>query len=495
MGEAKQRARVRADAFPLSAPIDRRRFNLYAIGTRMSLMGHIAQEISWWATADESLLGVVILDRIDNDYGWLILARDAIGRFRCISVDASLDSQFRAEEALRLEIARMVRAEDIAALGDQGDTPNAPIDLLRVPPGTAPEKLHPYFRELLERPSRSPGRAVIREIGPWLTPKDPHLVEEFQCQAFDQRLWELYLWAAFREFGLDVEQLEAPDFRCTAPGIDFTVEATTAAPSTMGPLASHPDPKTAAEIEEFLRGYMPIKYGSALHSKLMKTNAQGLHYWEREESKGKPFLLAIADFHKPATEGEPASLTFTQSALWQYLYGHRVRSEMRDGALVIIPEPVAEHGFGEKRIPSGFFDQPLAENVSAVIFSNAGTIAKFDRMGVVAGFAEPGVRYVRFGLRYNSDPNAAMGTPFFDDVQSPDYEEWWTDEVQVFHNPRAVHPLEFMALPGATHHYFEEGDLRTFAPEGSVLSSYTMLMTTHDADNTETPVEPAADAS
>lgn len=480
MGEARKRARARAAAFPLSTPLDRRRFNLYAIGTRMSLMGHIAEEVSWWATADESLLGVVILDRIDNDYGWLILARDAIGRFRCISVDASLDSQFGAEEALRLEIARMVREEDIAALGDQGDTPNAPIDLLRVPPGTAPEKLHPYFRELLERPSRSPGRAVIREIGPWLTPKDPHLVEEFQIQAFDQRLWELYLWAALREFGLDVEQLEAPDFRCSAPGIDFTVEATTAAPSTMGPLASHPDPRTAAEIEEFLRGYMPIKYGSALHSKLMKTNAQGLHYWEREESKDKPFLLAIADFHKPATEGEPASLTFTQSALWQYLYGHRVRSEMRDGALVIIPEPIAEHEFGEKQIPSGFFDQPMAENVSAVMFSNAGTIAKFDRMGVVAGFAESDVRYVRFGLRYNSDPDATMGTPFFDDVQSTEYEEWWTDEIQVFHNPKAVHPLEFMALPGATHHYFEDGELQTLAPEGSVLSSYTMLMTTRD---------------
>ena len=194
-----------------------------------------------------------------------------------------------------------MRDEDIAALGDQGDTPNAPIDMLRVPSGTDREKLHPYFRELLERPSRSLGRAVIREIGHWLTPKDPHLVGEFQCQAFDQRLWELYLWAAFREFGLDVEQLKTPDFRCSSPGIDFTVEATTAAPATMGPLASHPDPKTAAEIDEFLRRYMPIKYGSALHSKLMKTNAQGPHYWEREESKDKPFLLAIGTSTNPRT--------------------------------------------------------------------------------------------------------------------------------------------------------------------------------------------------
>ena len=42
-------------------------------------------------------------------------------------------------------------------------------------------------------------------------------------------------------------------------------------------------------------------------------------------------------------------------------------------------------------MPSGFFDEPGAANVSAVIFSNAGTLSKFDRMGIIAGFEEPGV--------------------------------------------------------------------------------------------------------
>jgi hypothetical protein len=41
---------------------------------------------------------------------------------------------------------------------------------------------------------------------------------------------------------------------------------------------------------------------------------------------------------------------------------------------------------GQKVIPSGFFDLPGPENVSAVLFSNSGTISKFNRMGVVAGF-------------------------------------------------------------------------------------------------------------
>ena len=68
-----------------------------------------------------------------------------------------------------------------------------------MPADADPAKLHPYFRELAERPGRAPARAVVKEVAPWLAPSDPHFVPEFQFKQFDQRLWELYLWAAFRE--------------------------------------------------------------------------------------------------------------------------------------------------------------------------------------------------------------------------------------------------------------------------------------------------------
>ncbi len=139
---------------------------------------------------------------------------------------------------------RTVQNEDIAALGKQGDEGNVPFDLLRVPADADPLKLHPYFRILLEGSGRAPARAAIREIGPWLAPSDPHFVQQFQFDQFDQRLWELYLWAAMRELGFDVKQGEAPDFQCSAPGIAFTIEATTAAVSKDGPLANRPDPQT-----------------------------------------------------------------------------------------------------------------------------------------------------------------------------------------------------------------------------------------------------------
>jgi hypothetical protein len=476
MGDAKRRAKLRAAAAAFSKPLKRARFNLFAIGTRLSSVHYIAVELSWWASQDEPLIAMVSRDKIDSDYSWVMLARDAIGRFRCVDLKTDFPTQWHAEEALRFAMADTIQNKDLANLGQQGDETNAPVDLLRLPTDYDPKTLHPYFRELLESPGRAPGRAVVREIGPWLTPSDPHLVQEFQNKGFDQRLWEIYLWAAFREFGLDVEQLEAPDFRCTAPGIDFTVEATTAAPSTMGPLAEHPQPKTREETVAFLDGYMPMKYGSALTSKLNKTNKDGQHYWEREQSAGKPFILAIADFHKPVNNKEIGSMTYTQSALWHYLYGQRVYWEFEGDNLIIKPQKIEEHKYGDKTVPSGFFDQPKAENVSAVIFSNAGTIAKFDRMGVVAGFAAEGFGYLRIGFRYNPDPNAIMGTTFSDDVTAPAYQEYWTDEIQVFHNPNAKHRLRFEDLLGATHHYFEEGMLQSVSPLDSVLSSFSIIL-------------------
>jgi hypothetical protein len=476
MGEAKRHAELRASMASYCVPISRSRFNLFAIGTRRAGVQLIFEELSWWASPDGRLIAVVGRDLVDNDFSWALLARDGIGRFRFVKGHCDYKRLSQAEAALWKVMSDTLQTEDIITLGRQGDETNAPIDLLQVPVDRDPATLHPYFKILLDHAARAPARAVVREIGRWLAPQDPHLVQEFQTSGFDQRLWEIYLWAAFHEFGLDVDQLEAPDFRCRAPGVDFTVEATTAAPSTMGPLASHPNPQTEKEIAEFLSGYMPMKFGSALRTKLNKKNAGGLHYWEREESKDKPFLLAIADFHKAADKNELGSMTYTQSALWRYLYGRRVDWEFVDDKLVITPTKINTHRYGEKEIQSGFFEDPLAANVSAVLFSNAGTLSKFTRMGIVAGFAPPGVKYFRSGFKGDSDPNAVIGKRFVSDVTAPGYKEYWTDEIQVFHNPNAKHRLKFDALPGASHHYLDGDTLKSLVPEDAILSSFTMIM-------------------
>ncbi len=475
MGISKLKRAQREKNHLLSKQISLVRFNHYTLGTRRSLARIMAEELSWWADQDENLIGLVFREISDNDFGWMLLARDRVGRFRSIRLEADLRSEAYATVGLRDAIALAIQNEDLVEFGSQGDEPNEPFDVLRVPPGMNHTTLHPYFRGLLEEPARAPGRAVVKEIGPWLAPSDPHFVEEFQFRQFDQRLWELYLWAAFRELGFDITQMEAPDFMCSAPGIEFSVEATTVAPSQTGPLAAHPDPRTSEEMKEFLANYMPMKFGSSLMSKINKKDAEGRHYWEREDTSGKPFVIAVADFHKQAEQDQPGSMTFSYSALWPYLYGQRVEWEMVDGLLVVRFVKNSSHSFGKKTVPSGFFDQPGTENVSAILFSNAGTIAKFDRMGVVAGFGAPDHAYIRYGYRYNPDPNATQGIIFRENVADPSYNEGWSDELQLFHNPNAQIPLSHDWLMGLAQFDVSESEQYFLVPDHHVLASMTMI--------------------
>lgn len=361
------------------------------------------------------------------------------------------------------------------------------MDLLTVLPDTTPNQLHPYFADLVERPARAPARAVLREIGPWLTALDPHFVREFQRHQFDPRLWELYLWAALREGGYEVEHRTAPDFRASAPWGAFALEATVAAPSIAGALADHPNPETPQEISEFNKTYMPMKYAAALTKKLNRRSSTGKAYWEEDGVEGLPFVIGIADFHRPATEKCPGSMTYTQSAISAYLYGIESDWEMIDGELVIRNRTITTHQFGDKTIESGFFNLPGAENISAVVFSNAGTIAKFDRIGILAGYRPQGARYFRVGLRFNPDPNAAFGIPFFEEVGAEDYEEGWADELQVFHNPRALRPLPMECFVPLAQHVFKDGRVVTHYGHAAVLSSYTLIMQPHDEQSGRPP--------
>lgn len=476
VGERKRKERARNSMFPESVRMKPARFDLFALGTRLSHTALFSEEIEAWSDIEERVLGVALKDRTDGDYAWVMLARDKIGRFRAVAMDASIPSFSMAVAGLRGRIAKAVAEGDFEALGDQKDETNYPTDVLAVPIDMDPAKLHPHFRVLTGDEGRLPARRVIKEISPWLAPSDPHFVKEFQTTAFDQRLWEMYLWAAFRELGFDVTQPEAPDFLCSGPGFEFAVEATTVSPSTSGVLADHPNPETPEEMAEFLEHYMPMKFGSSLTSKLRKTDKDGNNYWNRGPAVDKPFVLAIADFHISGDANQPGSMGYTQSAIWPYLYGHRVEWEVVDGQLFVRASKIENHEYKGKVVETGFFDLPGAENISAVIFTNAGTITKFERMGLAAGFIPPKHMFFRVGVRYNDEPNAIEGTPFMERVDGPDYVESWSDELQVFFNPNAKRPLDPRIFDGVTQHFFRKGKLQTFTPPGTVLSSHTAIM-------------------
>jgi len=98
------------------------------------------------------------------------------------------------------------------------------------------------------------------------------------------------------EMGYRIERIHAvPDFTCVGLPAEFCVEVGTVNPTRdkAGAVVPPPPHDTPEAMRVFQREYMPIKYGSALTSKLAKS------YWERPNVAGKPLVFAIHDFHAP----------------------------------------------------------------------------------------------------------------------------------------------------------------------------------------------------
>ena len=57
------------------------------------------EEIIWYATSDDCVLGVVIRDRVDNDYGWVVLTKHS-NVYRGIDLQTSRPTVELATEEL-----------------------------------------------------------------------------------------------------------------------------------------------------------------------------------------------------------------------------------------------------------------------------------------------------------------------------------------------------------------------------------------------------------
>ena len=47
------------------------------------------EELMWYATDDDRVLGVVIRDRVDNDYSWVLLMQEGGGVFKGVDLNTS----------------------------------------------------------------------------------------------------------------------------------------------------------------------------------------------------------------------------------------------------------------------------------------------------------------------------------------------------------------------------------------------------------------------
>ena len=332
------------------------------------------------------------------------------------------------------------------------------------------------FRLLVCKGSHYAAMRVVGETYLAMPNPDRNFVSDMQTSNFDARLWELYLFACFKEQGAKVSQdVVSPDFLIEREGAQAYIEAVTASNPSRGALGE-PVRHAPEDKAERMAGAPAERFAKTLHSKLQRA------YQHLPHVKDFPFALAIADFHGQGT------MVWSREALPTYLYGKlAVVREGQDGPYAD-GEPI-ERLRGKAGIPAGLFLNPEMRSLSAVIFSNAGTMAKFNRMGLLAGFAFPGIRMIRTGTIYDRTPGALKPIEFSLDITSEDYTalwpggEAWCQELEIFHNPLAERPFPFSLLPGATHWFEREGEVICQAFwENTVTASTTLLQVPHDLE-------------
>jgi hypothetical protein len=71
----------------------------YAIA-RMGDTSILYEELMWFATADDRLLGLLLRDKIDSDYSWVVFARSRQNQYRAIDLGVSARNLTIAERKL-----------------------------------------------------------------------------------------------------------------------------------------------------------------------------------------------------------------------------------------------------------------------------------------------------------------------------------------------------------------------------------------------------------
>ncbi len=441
------------------------KFEILAGLTRRPAMKLITTELEHYSDGNENYLGSILIDHTDNDFFSIVLARDEFGKFCCMDLKTSMES---IEDARRwLDGALRWNSGTGVTVHPQGHNSRPTLDLFS--PIVPAEKQHVYFQRLISHSSFRGARKAINEMMPHFVDVDGNFVQQFQSDGFDSRVWELYLFAMLKESGFELDRsYQAPDFVGNNFGNEMALEAVIVGrkpgdkPSFLQEMPKLP---SMVEIENKLKDEMPIRFGSPLFTKLKRK------YWDLEHVRGKPFVIAIADFH------DDSSMIWSNSALYAYLYGKRYEvTRNEDGSFQPVRIDLQNHTHDGKTIPSGFFAQPEAENVSAVLTSASGTISKFNRMGRQAGYGDPDIKVIRMGYCHDHDPKA-LKPKFFSYEVTEESSEIWSEGINIYHNPNAKIPLESDTFPFAGHHTIKDGDIVSMLPDFHPFSSWTINLT------------------
>ena len=330
-------------------------------------------------------------------------------------------------------------------------------------------RLHPHFAGLRTWPGSEPARRMLEDVYQDFEDPEGNFLEQYQTTGFDARYFELYLYAYFARSGFSVERRHPnPDFIVERDDLRVAVEATTVNPSTSGTLSKHGKKISELAIEE-MRDYqqheLPIRFGGPLFTKLQK------RYWELAHCRDLPFVIAIEAFY------DERALAMSSEGVSRFVYGlQQTGSWTKEGTLRIDTKEVSEHELGEKRVPSYFFGQPDTEHISAVLFTNSGTNAKFARIGYQSGYGCDVVDITRTGFAFNPDPNAMDPTFFSYNLDEPPMVESWGQGLVVLHNPNCLRPVPPEFFVDAVQGTIENGVFKSTHPEWDPIASQTMIL-------------------
>lgn len=418
-----------------------------------------------WRGSDGLACGIVTRNVATKTFGTIVMRRRVDSVWTITGRASGFSSMDVAVEALEPSLAESMPPEPVPS----GVVPHPPLfDLKDREPSDS-------FR-LLATAARRPAAWALNQLYLALPRPDRNWVSDCQTTNFHTRIWEAQLLASFREQGLLVEQpFESPDFRIeNRLGEEAWIEAVTANAPVPYNHVNAPFAEIPTDREEIFFGSAALRFAKTIGNKLARRYDQLPHVI------GKPFILAVADFHASG------SMMWSREGLIGYLQGSGATVAEVDGRLQAVPMP-AETLLGPAQFPAGLFANDRHAELSAVIFSNACSISKLNRVPISASGAPAGYRYTRFGEFFDRAPGALRGIPFCLDITSEEYRnlwphgyEPWTAEMEVFHNPFARHPVPFELLPEAQHWFEANGEWQCSSVyETSILWSQTWVT---DAD-------------
>lgn len=327
-----------------------------------------------------------------------------------------------------------------------------PIDLFT--PQVATDVQHPIF-QMMQADIYAPERAVLSQWAKGFEDRDGKFVKELQT-TFESSFWELYLFAALKEWGLPIDpRYHAPDF-VVAGDAPFCLEATIANPPAGGQPAygfsMAPPPKdfTNFNIESTLR------ICNSFDAKVKKYRRS---YSKLRHAQDKPFVIGIASFDRPHAHfaaGRPI-----MAALYG-LYHDEAATKPGDTHVTSYNVTAAPKN-ADTKIEVGLFCEDTCAEVSAVVYSS---LATWGKLRALADNPDALSTYCTL------HPNPGSLLPILRSAMKRDYSEHLMDGLYVLHNPFARHPLP----PGLLSHprlcevtVAPDGELIMNAPDDFLL--------------------------